>query len=203
MVTKQNVPLSAFAIAVLCFFKTHTKGTVLFFKSEEEHGKLIIESGEIVALQYNGKESEEALKELKGLTTVRYRCYPYRLPPKNHFHISLEDFFKKIGNLDLTNPPEKRNTPEPQKQEEQKRESDLTAILDSLKQSLHDALGPISEFIYEDAIEELGIPISLDKIEALSDKLANEISNPEHRGEFQEKIKSITGSMVYSKALNT
>ena len=203
MEKRRSVPLSAFAIAVLFFAKTHSKGTVLFFKSEHEYGKLIIEGGEIVALQYNGKENEEALDALEGLSTVRYRCHPFRLPPKNRFQLSLEDFFQKIGGLDLQNLSNEPSLPEETEQPTLQEQINFPAILGFLKESLHDALGPISEFIYEDAVGELGAPNSLELVEALSSKLAQDIDNPEHRKEFEKKTQNIISSRAELKVLET
>lgn len=191
MKERKNVPISAFAIAVLFFAKTNNKGTVLFFKSEQEYGKLIIEGGEIVALQYDGKENEEALPALEGLSSVRYRCHPFRLPPKNRFQLSLENFFQRLGSLDLENLPSEPDTPSELVLTPQESKADFSAELDFLKEKLQDALGPISGFIYEDAVSELGTPDSPERIKDFSKRLAEEIDNPEHQKQFIEQTMHI------------
>lgn len=200
MGARKNVSIEEFACGIIDFFKTHPQGTVLFFNAEDEVGKLIVEDGEIVALQYKGEENEAALISLGCLTTVRYRCHPYRLSPKKRIHLSFEDFFRQIGSLeistlyDLAKPVNQPCLSEINPEVKLDVKLDFSSTLLAVKALFQDAVGPISGFIYDDLICELGIPGSAAQLKALLDRLAQEIENSEHQQQFKYAAMNLISS---------
>ena len=180
------------------FCNDHRSGTMLIISSDSHSIRFVLESGIIIACAYTMTQGKDALLAIRKIQSGSFSFVDGGFTGGMNINESplpdTETIFKVLGQEANFSGRASTSSPAPQANITATSNIDIHQIIKGIEAELAEYLGPMAEFIFEEAIEDNGFPKSANDLANLVNTVALEIDDPSEKESFKQKSIALINS---------
>ena len=183
------------------FCNNNRSGTMLIISSDSHSIRFVLESGIIIACAYTMTQGKDALLQIRKIQSGSFSFVDGGFTGGMNINESplpdTDTIFRVLSQGIDINEGMTVNTPafpSPSPQASALGSLNFNQAIKDIEGELAEFLGPMAEFIFEEAIEDLGFPRSPNDLANLVKAVASEIDNPAEKETFKQNSVNIINS---------